>query len=89
MNKLSSSEIKNLILSSLNEQADSSEVSSKIEEAGVSYDFKEGFGERILGKIFTAGAVITKEVDFVRSFNLSLYPYFLWKDRFLSTHFSD
>ncbi len=73
MNKSTSSELKDLIITSLNADADAEDVSSKIEEAGVSFDFKEGFGEKVLDRIFAARAVVTREVDFVRSFNLAFY----------------
>jgi hypothetical protein len=73
MNKLNRSEIKNLIISSMNPETDAIDVSAKIEEAGVSFDFKESFSDKVLDRLFTAGVVVTREIDFVRSLNLAFY----------------
>jgi len=73
MNKLNSSELKSLIINSLNEDADAKVTSAKIAEAGVSFDFREGFEEKVLGRIFAARTVVTREIDFVRSLNLAFY----------------
>ena len=64
---MKASEIKKLIISSLNADADTSELSSKLEEAGISFDFKEEFSEKVLNKVFSAGITVNKEVEFLKS----------------------
>ena len=65
------SEIKKLIISSLNTGADFKEASMRLEEEGVSYDFNKGFGEKILNKLYSAGLTINLEVEYVKSMNFA------------------
>jgi hypothetical protein len=65
------SEIKNLIISSLNADAIPGEASMKLEDEGITYDFHLGFGDKIIGKLFSAGLTINREVDFVKSMNFA------------------
>ena len=67
------SEIKKLLISSLNTDADPVEVSRKLEEEGISYDFSKGFGDKILDKLFSAGLTVNREVEFVKSMNFAFY----------------
>jgi hypothetical protein len=67
------SDIKNLFISSLDPDADSGEASIKLEEEGISYDFNQGFGDKILDKLFSAGIKVTREVEFIKSMNLIFY----------------
>jgi hypothetical protein len=60
------SEIKEFIISSLETDADSQDVSSILEKEGVSYDFKNGFTEAILERIFPVAVSMTREIEFVR-----------------------
>ena len=67
------SEIKNMLISSLNTDADPSEVSGRLEEEGVSYNFDEGFKDKIIEKLFAAGTAINREVEFLKSLNFAFY----------------
>ena len=64
---MKASEIKKLIISSLHSDTDTTELPGRLEEAGISFDFKEGFGEKILSKVFSAGIAVNKEVEFLKS----------------------
>jgi len=66
-------EIKKLIISSLNSDADSAGISRKLEEEGVSYNFSNNFGDRILNKLLSAGVSINREVEFVKYMNFAFY----------------
>ena len=66
-------EIKKLIISSLNVDADPMKVSRRLEEVGISYDFSKSFGDKILDKLFSAGLTINREVEFVKSLNFAFY----------------
>jgi hypothetical protein len=70
---MKTSEIKNLMISSLDADADVNEVSSKLEEVGVSYDFSYNFGDKVINKVFSAGLKINREVEFMKYMNLAFY----------------
>jgi hypothetical protein len=70
---MKSSDLKELIISSLDKESDPEKVSGFIEEAGVAYRFRDGFTDRVLDKIFTAGDTVVREIEFVRSLNSVFY----------------
>lgn len=61
------SELKKLIIGSLDEGADPQDNARKIEEAGISYDFSRDFTEKVMDRVFSPVAGTTREVEFVRS----------------------
>src|SRR5665254_10382 len=67
-NAMNTSEIKNLIISSMNV-----DVSRKLEEEGISYNFSQNFGDKVLNKLFSAGLSINREVEFVKYMNFAFY----------------
>ena len=70
---MNTSEIKRLIISSLDANADTIEVARKLEEEGVSYNFSQNFGDRVLNKLFSAGLSVTREVEFIKYMNFAFY----------------
>lgn len=70
---MNSSKIKNLIISSLNPDADSKETAKQLEEEGISFNFNEGFCDKILNKISTPVLAISREVEFVKYLNFAFY----------------
>jgi hypothetical protein len=70
---MKTSEIKSLLISSMNSEADPVEAARKLEEYGISYDFSKDFDNKIIHKLFSAGYVINREVEFVRSMNFAFY----------------
>jgi len=67
------SEVKNLIISSLDSNSDPREVAGKLEDAGVTYDFSEGFTNKVIGKISSARLVVNRELEFVRNMSSAFY----------------
>ena len=67
------SDIKNLIISSLNTDADPKEAARRLEEEGISYHFSKGFKDNILDKLFSAGLTVNREVEFVKYLNFAFY----------------
>jgi hypothetical protein len=67
------SELKELIISSLSQEELAGETSRKLEEAGLDYTFKPDFRDKVLDRLLTAGAVVNREIDFVRSLNIAFY----------------
>jgi hypothetical protein len=65
------SEIKDLLISSLDADADPREASLKLESSGVSYDFGSGFNKGVLKRIFTASDKVKREREFVRKMNFA------------------
>ena len=68
---MKTSEIKKLLLSSLNADTDTIEISKKLEDSGISYNFSDGFKDKIINKVFTAGMSVNREVEFIRSMNFA------------------
>ena len=64
---MKASEIKTIIISSLSADTDTSELSGKLEEAGIFFDFKDGFKDKVLNKVFSAGVTVNREVEFLKS----------------------
>ncbi|MCJ7447264.1 MAG: hypothetical protein MUO72_06215 [Bacteroidales bacterium] len=67
------SEIKKLIIGSMDVDAAPEEIARKLEEEGVSYDFSKGFSDRVIDKIFKAGVTIVRQTEFVRNLNSAFY----------------
>ncbi len=68
---MKASEIKKLLLSSLNADTDTIEISERLNESGISYDFKDGFRDKVLNRVFSTGVTINREVEFIRSMNFA------------------
>jgi hypothetical protein len=64
------SEVKNIIIGSLERETDTEETFKRLEEAGISYDFSEGFTDMVLDRIYSSGIAAVRELEFVRSLNL-------------------
>lgn len=62
-----------MIMSSLHEDANTREVSRRMEEEGISYNFSEKFGDKVLDKLFSAGLTVKREVEFVKYMNFAFY----------------
>jgi hypothetical protein len=73
MTDMNSSEIKRLLISSVNTDADAAEVASGLEREGISYDFSKDFADKVLDRIFDTKVNIAREVDFIRSLNFAFY----------------
>ncbi len=67
------SELKELLIRSLDKDGNPQEDSLKIEEAGVTFSFREKFQDKLMDKIFNAGSVVVREVEFVRNLNYVFY----------------
>jgi hypothetical protein len=72
MNDMNSSEIKKMMISSLEDGTDNNALSSELQKV-LSYDFREGFEERVLGRIFSEGTVIKLQYEADRNLNLAFY----------------
>jgi hypothetical protein len=62
-------EVKKLMIRSLETDASPREIADQLENAGVSYDFSNGFGDKVIRRIFSASLSVNREVEFVRSMN--------------------
>jgi hypothetical protein len=67
------SELKKLIINSLSHEEQTDGFTGRLEEAGVDYSFKPDFRDKVLDRLFTAGYVVNREIEFVRSWNLAFY----------------
>lgn len=62
-------EIKKLIIRSLDVDSDPREFAEKLEREGVSYDFSNGFKDKVIDKLFSTSLSINHEMEFARSVN--------------------
>jgi hypothetical protein len=67
------SEIKQLMISSLSQEEPAGEDTRKLKEAGVDYSFRPDFTDKVLDRLFTAGVVVNREIEFIRSWNRAFY----------------
>lgn len=65
------SEIKEVIIASLSADSDTSDYASRLENAGVIFDFDKGFSEAVLGRLFPLSLKVKGEIDFVRNMNFA------------------
>jgi hypothetical protein len=70
---MNSSEIKNFLIRSLNTDEDTTEVPRRLEEEGISFNFSNGFKDKILDKLFSAGITVAREVEYLKYLNLAFY----------------
>jgi hypothetical protein len=67
------SEFKTLMISSLDADNDSAEISGILGEAGGAYDFSVSFKDKVLQRLLFAGRSEYREREFVNSLNYVLY----------------
>jgi hypothetical protein len=67
------SDLKELLIRSLDLESDPEESSRKIEEVGATFKFSDGFRDKILNRIYSTGDAVVREVEFVRSLNYVFY----------------
>jgi hypothetical protein len=70
---MNASEIKKLIITSLNTDADTVEVFGKLEKEGLSYNFSHDFRDKVLNRLFSAGLTINREIEFVKYMNFAFF----------------
>jgi hypothetical protein len=61
--------LKQLVISSLSEETDTSGLPGKIEEAGLAYGFSPGFRDKVLAKIESSGSALIRELELSRTWN--------------------
>jgi len=65
--------IKELLIKSLDSDADPRDISRKLEDAGISYNFSSDFSDKVLSRISAAGSAKVRELEFVKGFNYAFY----------------
>ena len=68
---MKASEIKRLLISSLNSDADPVEDSERLRQEGISYNFSSNFSDKVLERVFSARSAVTREVEFVKNMNFA------------------
>jgi type IV secretory pathway VirB4 component len=64
-------EIKDLIMKSLSSESSPDDLRDKLEDAGVSYTFSDGFNDKVLDRLFKPAVVINLDTE--RSWNRAFY----------------
>jgi hypothetical protein len=67
------SDLKELLIRSLDKEDEAETTASKLEGAGVTFRFSEGFREKILDRVYSSGSSLVHEIEFVRDLNHVLY----------------
>ena len=67
------SELKKLINQALDPETDTGNIAERLENEGVSYDFKDGFTEKITDRLTSVSLVLKPETEFRRNLNLVFY----------------
>jgi hypothetical protein len=65
------SEIKDLIIGSLDSDTENRDVSTKLEREGVIYDFRRGFNDAVIDKLFPLAYKVKEEIEFIKSMNFA------------------
>jgi hypothetical protein len=66
-------DFKDLLISSMNADADPTEVSRKLEAEGIIYNFSNSFGDKIIDRIYSAGIKVNRKIEFAKSMNFAFY----------------
>lgn len=66
-------EFKKLLIRSLDNESDPAEVSKLIRDEAGGFEFREGFRENVMRRIYSAGAVVARETDFIRNLTYVFY----------------
>jgi hypothetical protein len=70
---MKSSELKKVIINSLSPEDIFPDQIRELEEAGVKYSFSKDFRNKVMDKLFLAGMVVNREVEFIKSWNFAFY----------------
>jgi len=70
---MKSPEIKKLMRDSLDGKSDAGNIPGSLELAGISYDFNEGFTEKVMRRLSGASLTIVRDTEFKRSLNFAFY----------------
>jgi hypothetical protein len=70
---MDTSEIKKIVINSLDPDIDTYEFPDKLEKEGISYNFTNDFRGKILNRIFSTGLKVNQQVEFVKFMNFAFY----------------
>ena len=65
--------IKDLMIRSLDNESDAGDLSRRLEEEGVLFNFSSHFKDKVLNKLFSAGLTINREIENIKYMNLIFY----------------
>lgn len=68
---MNSSDIKKLLITSLNNESDMENMPERLEQEGVSYDFSAGFNSKVLDRVFALNAPFCIDSDLVKYLNFA------------------
>lgn len=67
------SELKKMMISSLDADDDQVKISSILEKEGITFDFSKGFSNKVLKRVFSERLTINREAEFISSMNYIFY----------------
>jgi len=66
-------ELKKIMIQSLDPGTDTEEIAAKLDNEGISYDFRDGFTERVTGRLSSEPLAVNRDMEFRRNLNLIFY----------------
>ncbi len=70
---METADIKKIIINSLNPDTETNGIPDQLEKEGISYNFSNGFKDKVLSRVFTAGYKVSQQVEFVKYMNFAFY----------------
>lgn len=70
---MNASEIKKIMMRSLDPDSDTTDIPARLEADGISYDFTEKFASGIVGKLFSAGLRTNRQLEFIKYMDFAFY----------------
>jgi hypothetical protein len=67
------SELKKLMIQSLEPGANTEEIAGRLESEGISYDFNGGFTEKVTTRLFSEPLIASHDLEFRRNLSLVFY----------------
>ena len=67
------SELKKLMIQSLDPGTDTEEIAGKLESESISYDFRDGFTEKVTTRLFLEPLIANHDLEFRRNLSLVFY----------------
>lgn len=68
---MNSSDIKKMLINSLNSEFDTGTMPDRLAEEGLSYDFSDGFTDKVLDRVFTVKSVFSINPELVKYLNFT------------------
>ena len=70
---METSEIKKILINSLDPDTDTYEIPDQLEKEGITYNFSNDLRGKILNRVFSTGLKVNQQIEFVKYMNFAFY----------------